>query len=125
MKKVTNKKLLDEVKSLASMQDEDIDFSDIPETVDFKGWVRVGNKSLSSSIKESIEKQKLSVNWDDVNVLLHEIQHNHKKRRISLRLDSDIADYYRNQGKKYQTRINDILKAFMLSEKKSKMHSHI
>lgn len=33
-----NKKMVEELKALANMKDEDIDYSDIPEIADFTGW---------------------------------------------------------------------------------------
>ena len=33
-----NKKMVEELKALANMNDEDIDYSDIPEIIDFTGW---------------------------------------------------------------------------------------
>ena len=46
--------------------------------------------------------------WKDAKV--HMPQH---KVHISLRLDEDIINYFREEGKGYQSRINAILKAYM------------
>jgi uncharacterized protein (DUF4415 family) len=35
------------------------------------------------------------------------------KRQITLRLDVDVLDYFRHAGKRYQTRINNVLRAYM------------
>ena len=35
------------------------------------------------------------------------------KRMVSLRLDSDVLDWFRQQGKGYQTRINAVLRAYI------------
>ncbi len=35
------------------------------------------------------------------------------KKLLSLRIDSDVVDWFRAQGPGYQTRINAVLKAFM------------
>lgn len=35
------------------------------------------------------------------------------KKLVSLRLDSDVLDWFRNQGPGYQTRINAVLKSYM------------
>ncbi len=35
------------------------------------------------------------------------------KKLISLRLDSDVVEWFRKQGPGYQTRINAVLRAFM------------
>ncbi len=35
------------------------------------------------------------------------------KRLVSLRLDPDVLDFFRSQGKGYQTRMNAVLRAYM------------
>ena len=41
------------------------------------------------------------------------------KKAISLRIDSDVLNWFKKQGEGYQTKINGILKAFMNVYKKS------
>ena len=36
-----------------------------------------------------------------------------KKEKLSLRLDADILDWFKSQGKGYQTRINNALKSYV------------
>jgi len=36
-----------------------------------------------------------------------------KKSSITVRLDSDVLEWFRNQGKGYQTRINAVLRTYM------------
>ena len=67
------------------MADEDIDFSDIPEVppeMFAKALVRKGLKPVR------------------------------RKVQLTLRLDSDVLDWFRAQGRGYQTRINSILRAY-------------
>ncbi len=64
------------------MQDNEIDFSDIPETA------------------ESF--------WADANVVLPK-----EKTAISIRLDNDILDFFKKQGKGYQTKINAVLRSYI------------
>lgn len=40
-----------------------------------------------------------------------------EKTRITIRLDEDIVDYFKQEGDGYQTRINDVLKAYVLSQR--------
>lgn len=40
-----------------------------------------------------------------------------RKRLVSIRLDSDVLDWFRDQGAGYQTRINAVLRSFMEHEK--------
>ena len=36
-----------------------------------------------------------------------------QKRAISLRVDPDVLDWFKHQGRGYQTRINSVLKAYV------------
>lgn len=41
------------------------------------------------------------------------------KEAISIRLDGDVLDYFKSQGKGYQSRINAVLRSYMEHDKKS------
>ena len=38
------------------------------------------------------------------------------KSQITIRLDQDVLDWFRSQGKGYQTRMNAVLKAYMRAQ---------
>lgn len=40
------------------------------------------------------------------------------KQMVSLRLDSDVLDWFRRQGKGYQTKINAVLRAYVEAHKR-------
>jgi len=40
------------------------------------------------------------------------------KRQLTLRLDSDVIDWFKEQGNGYQTRMNTLLRAYMNEHKK-------
>ena len=65
---------------LAAMRDEDIDFSDVPERLDWKG-------------------AKRGVFYKPI------------KQQLTLRLDADVVDWFKQQGGGYQSRINAALRA--------------
>ncbi len=68
------------------MKDEDIDFSDIPRTTPemwAKGFVRRGFKPVAP------------------------------KKQLTLRIDQDVIEFFRTQGQGYQTKINQLLRAYM------------
>jgi uncharacterized protein (DUF4415 family) len=46
--------------------------------------------------------------WSGVNSNLAE-----GKSQVTLRLDRDVLDFFRHTGKRYQTRINSVLRAYM------------
>lgn len=41
------------------------------------------------------------------------------KRRIGLRLDADVIDWFQSQGKGYQTRMNAVLRRYMAAQRRS------
>ncbi|HEB79564.1 MAG TPA: 3-oxoacyl-ACP synthase [Rhodospirillales bacterium] len=64
------------------MKDDEIDYSDIPET-DARFWE--GAELVLPANKE----------------------------RVTIRLDRDVVDWFKDHGKGYQTRINAVLRAFV------------
>ena len=75
-----------DLKRLDAMKDEDIDFSEIPEITPemfARGIVRRGLKPIPP------------------------------KQQLTLRMDSDVIEWFKNQGRGYQTKINSLLRAYM------------
>lgn len=73
-------------KRIDAMKDEDIDFSDSPEATPemfARGVVRRNFKPIP------------------------------RKKQLTLRIDSDVVEWYQKQGPGYQTRINSLLRAYM------------
>jgi uncharacterized protein (DUF4415 family) len=68
---------------LAALPDKKIDLSDIPATYGV-AWKRPG-----SLIPE------------------------HNKRQITLRIDADVVDFFKTTGRRYQTRMNEVLRSYM------------
>jgi uncharacterized protein (DUF4415 family) len=73
-------------KRIDAMTDEDIDFSDIPEVT-----------------PEMFARAVLRRNFKPIP----------RKKQLTLRVDSDVVDWYKQQGPGYQTRINSLLRAYM------------
>lgn len=72
---------------LDAMTDEDIDLSDCPEITPemfAKAVVRRGGLPVAKA-----------------------------KAQITLRIDSDVLDWFKSQGRGYQTQINQLLRAYM------------
>jgi len=73
-------------KRVAALKDREMDFSDTPELTPEKfarAVVRRGLKPLP------------------------------RKRQLTIRVDSDVLEWYKKQGRGYQTRINALLRAYM------------
>lgn len=75
------------LKELASRSDKQIDYSDIPE--------------LDEAFFEKAQLVRPPAD----------------KRQITIRIDADVLDWFRGQGKGYQTHMNAVLKAYMHSQK--------
>jgi uncharacterized protein (DUF4415 family) len=75
---------------LAAMPDSKIDYSDIPKQTGDVKWTRPG--ALISG---------------------------ENKQQITLRLDSDVLNFFKNTGARYQSRINAVLREYV------KAHSNV
>lgn len=78
------------LKRLATLADHEIDTSDLPEMTDAQ-W---GNARRGHFYRP-------------------------RKRQITARVDADVLDWLKSQGKGYQSRINTILRREMLTAAKS------
>ncbi len=83
-----------ELKALAAMPDESIDYSDIPPLGD-KFWKRAVRNPFYKPTKTS----------------------------TTVRVDSDVILWLKSKGKGYQTRLNEILRKAMIEEI-DESHSH-
>jgi uncharacterized protein (DUF4415 family) len=55
----------------------------------------------------------IDIDWSNANIVYPVAKH-----AISIRLDEDVIDFFKAQGKGYQTRINAILRHYMQESKK-------
>ena len=76
-------------------------------------------EALETKGKTDLEKLKASdpgdemdFDWDRA-----EIVEPATKKMISLRLDPDVLDWFKAQGKGYQTRINNVLRSYVEAQK--------
>lgn len=91
-KKSTSNKSETDWQRLDAMGDKDIDFSDIPRTTpEFwaQGIVRKGLKPVV------------------------------RKNQLTLRIDQDVIEFFKQEGRGYQTKINQLLRAYMDAHKAS------
>ncbi len=89
-KSVTSKKSQTDWQRVDALQDKDIDFSDTPEITPklfARSVVRRGLKPVP------------------------------KKSQLTIRLDNDVLEWYKKQGRGYQTKINSLLRAYMEAHK--------
>lgn len=53
--------------------------------------------------------------WDDAVVVVPD-----PKEAISLRVDRDVLEWFRAQGPRYQTRMNAVLRSYMMATERSR-----
>jgi uncharacterized protein (DUF4415 family) len=70
--------------SIAAMPDSEIDYSDIPLATGVVRWTRPGALVPTEN-----------------------------KQQVTLRLDSDVLNFFKETGKRYQSRINAALREYM------------
>ena len=85
-KSPTSTKSLTDWERLDAMTDEDIDFSDSPEITPQMFAKAIVNRGLEPRPT---------------------------KQQVTLRIDSDVLEWFREQGRGYQTNINALLRAYM------------
>lgn len=45
------------------------------------------------------------------------------KRQVTLRIDDNVVDYFKQQGRGYQTRMNAVLRAYMEAQRKAEIEA--
>ena len=79
-------------------------------------------KKLAAMTDEEIRARRAGdtyfpeINWDEADI---EIVEPIVKTAVSIRLDSDVIEFFKDAGKGYQTRINQILRSYMEHQKKT------
>ena len=85
-KPITSRKSQTDWKRVDALKDSKIDLSDTPELAPAMFARAVVRRGLKPAVR---------------------------KKLLTLRIDSDVLEWYRNQGAGYQTRINALLRAYM------------
>lgn len=89
-KNSTSNKSGTDFKRLDAMKDEDIDLSDIPEVTPEMFAKGIVRRGLKPITK----------------------------KQLTLRLDSDLIEWFKEQGRGYQTKMNALLRAYMEEHKR-------
>lgn len=82
----TSKKSQTDWQRLDAMNDEDIDLSDCPEVTP--------EQFAKALVRRGLPTAK-------------------NKEQVTLRIDNDVLEWFKSQGRGYQTRINTLLRAYM------------
>ena len=87
-------------------------------------------KSISSDLKKLDKMADEDIDYSDIPPLGEEffkkavISLPQKKDSVTIRIDHDVLEFFKHQGRGYQTLINAILKAYVYSKQHSSRGKH-
>lgn len=91
----------------------------------------VKKKSISSNLKRIDKMKDENIDYSDIPELddyfftREAITLPKKKDSVTLRIDHEVLEFFKQQGKGYQTLMNAVLKAYSLSQQKTHSTSKI
>jgi uncharacterized protein (DUF4415 family) len=88
---------------------------------DLTDWQRVDQLTeadIDAAIADDADADTGPINWATVEVGLPQ-----RKREVHIRLDGEVLDWFKQQGRGYQTRINAVLRAFYENRRGSQGHA--
>ena len=91
-KKPTSKLFRSDLKRLSKMREDEIDLTEIPEISP--------EKFAEAAVRNGLGSPR-------------------PKAQLTLRVDRDVLEWFRGQGRGYQTRINTLLRAYMEASKRA------
>lgn len=87
----------------------------IEELRDMKGqtdWARLRAEE-AAGIEPELDEEEVGIDWDWENARLVRAP---VKKAVSVRLDSDVLEFFKAEGRGYQTRMNAVLRSYMLAK---------
>lgn len=74
-------------------------------------WERIRN--MKSDEIELSDSPEITPEMFAKSVIRKDFQPIPPKQQVTLRIDDDVINFFRNQGRGYQTKINQLLRAYM------------
>ncbi len=74
-------------------------------------WTKVDamtEKDIEAAIASDPEEAGIEWDWDSAKLVMPQ-----PKEHINLRVDADVLNFFKSQGKGYQTRMNAVLRSYM------------
>ncbi len=81
---------------------------------DRTNWAKVdamSEEEIEAAIASDPDEAGIEWDWDSAKLVMPE-----PKEHVNLRLDADVLRFFKKQGKGYQTRINAVLRSYMVSQ---------
>jgi uncharacterized protein (DUF4415 family) len=81
-------------------------------------WARVDtltDEEIEAAVRSDPDAVPLDFDWSDAVLVIPP-----KKKAISIRVDEDVLDYFKQEGAGYQRRMNAVLRSYMQQKRKGK-----
>ena len=81
-------------------------------------WARVDaltDEEIAQAVRDDPDAAPIDIDWSDAVLVVPP-----KKNAISIRIDSDVLDFFKEQGAGYQRRMNAVLRSYMDQKRKGK-----
>ena len=75
---------------------------------DWEALEKLTDEDIARAVADDPDAAPIDIDWSDA-----ELEVPPPKKAISIRLDEDVVDYFRESGPGYQTRINSVLRHYM------------
>ena len=72
------------------------------------------DKEIEEAVRNDPDAVPLDVDWSEAVLVIPP-----KKKAISIRVDEDVLDYFKNEGAGYQRRMNAVLRSYMQQKRKN------
>jgi len=79
-------------------------------------WARVASltdEEIETTVRDDPDAAPLDVDWSQAVLVVPP-----RKKAISIRVDPDVLDYFKNEGPGYQRRINAVLRSYVDQKQK-------
>jgi uncharacterized protein (DUF4415 family) len=79
-------------------------------------WARVASltdEEIETPVRDDPDAAPLDIDWSEAVLVVPP-----RKKAISIRIDPDVLDYFKNEGPGYQRRINAVLRSYVDQKQK-------
>jgi uncharacterized protein (DUF4415 family) len=81
-------------------------------------WARVDaltDEDIAKAVAKDPDAAPIDIDWSDAVLIIPT-----RKKAISIRVDEDVLDFFKQEGDGYQRRINAVLRSYMQQKAKPK-----
>ena len=79
----------------------------LSDETDYAHLDRMSDDDIARAVAEDPDAPPLDLDWTQVQLIMPP-----RKVTVTIRLDQDLLDWFRAQGKGYQTRVNAVLRTY-------------